>query len=271
VNLHFISGLPRSGSTLLSALLRQNPRFHASMSSPMASLINALQREMSQGNEYAIFIDDEQRAKILTACFDAYYHHIPPMHVVFDTSRGWTVKLTMLAQLFPQAKMICCVRNVAWVLDSIESVVRRNCLQPSKIFAYDPAGTVYSRVEGLVSNTGMVGASLFGLREAVFSEQADRLLLVQFETLTTDPLGTLAKIYDFIGETPFCHDPDHIEPCLEAAEFDARIGTHGLHGVGSSVRPIRRRTILPGELFTRYEVFSFWQKPNEMPPGIRLV
>jgi sulfotransferase len=24
---HFISGLPRSGSTLLAALLRQNPRF----------------------------------------------------------------------------------------------------------------------------------------------------------------------------------------------------------------------------------------------------
>src|SRR5208337_4856445 len=268
-NIHFISGLPRAGSTLLAALLRQNPRFHASMTSPMSSLINALQREMSQGNEYALFIDDEQRIKILTACFDAYYHHIQPIQVVFDTNRSWTAKLTVLAQLFPQAKMICCVRNVAWVLDSIESVIRRNCLQPSKIFGFDPAGTVYSRVEGLVSNTGMVGASLFGLREAIFSEQADRLLLVQFETLTTDPLGALAKIYEFIGEPLFHHDPDHIKPCPEAAEFDARIGTHGLHSVGSAVRPIQRRTILPSELFTRYEVFSFWQKPNEMPPGIR--
>jgi hypothetical protein len=27
--IHFISGLPRSGSTLLAALPRQNPRFHA--------------------------------------------------------------------------------------------------------------------------------------------------------------------------------------------------------------------------------------------------
>ena len=32
--MHFISGLPRSGSTLLSAILRQNPRFYAAMSSP---------------------------------------------------------------------------------------------------------------------------------------------------------------------------------------------------------------------------------------------
>ncbi|MEG3936419.1 MULTISPECIES: sulfotransferase [unclassified Microcoleus] len=35
MNSHFISGLPRSGSTLLAALLRQNPRFHGAMTSPL--------------------------------------------------------------------------------------------------------------------------------------------------------------------------------------------------------------------------------------------
>ena len=39
---HFISGLPRSGSTLLSALLRQNPSFHADISSPVALLMETL-------------------------------------------------------------------------------------------------------------------------------------------------------------------------------------------------------------------------------------
>jgi hypothetical protein len=38
--LHFISGLPRSGSTLLAALLRQNPRFSAGMSSPVYALFD---------------------------------------------------------------------------------------------------------------------------------------------------------------------------------------------------------------------------------------
>lgn len=38
---HFISGLPRSGSTLLAGLLRQNPKFHAAMSSPVSSLMNS--------------------------------------------------------------------------------------------------------------------------------------------------------------------------------------------------------------------------------------
>ena len=53
--MHFISGLPRSGSTLLSALLRQNPRFQAGMSGPLAGLFGALLGQMSARNEYSVF------------------------------------------------------------------------------------------------------------------------------------------------------------------------------------------------------------------------
>lgn len=237
----------------------------------MGTLFTALQREMSQGNEYSLFIDNEQRGRILTAVFDAYYHNIHPKQLVFDTNRMWTTKLPALAALFPDAKMICCVRNVAWVMDSIESLMRRNYLETSKIFNFEAGGTVYSRAEGLASNTGMVGFSLHALRKAVFGQQADRLLLLRYETLTADPLGAFAKIYKFIGEPLYTHDRDHIEPCTEALEFDKRLGTPGLHSVGSSVCQIQRKAILPTDLFKRYEAFSFWQHPDEMPPGTRLV
>jgi hypothetical protein len=52
--IHFISGLPRSGSTLLAAILRQNPRFHAAMTSPVGSLYTALEAAMSRRNETAV-------------------------------------------------------------------------------------------------------------------------------------------------------------------------------------------------------------------------
>ncbi len=50
--LHFISGLPRSGSTLLSAIFNQNPEFHAAMSSPVASLMNATLEMTGAGSEF---------------------------------------------------------------------------------------------------------------------------------------------------------------------------------------------------------------------------
>ena len=47
---HFISGLPRASSTLLAALLRQNTRFHASVTSGLGSLASGSMQIMSPGS-----------------------------------------------------------------------------------------------------------------------------------------------------------------------------------------------------------------------------
>ena len=44
--IHFLSGLPRSGSTLLGALLKQNPKLHSGMSSPVGGLVGRVQGAM---------------------------------------------------------------------------------------------------------------------------------------------------------------------------------------------------------------------------------
>ena len=112
--IHFISGLPRSGSTLLSALLLQNPALHAGITSPVGSLVGTMLREVSQGNETAVLMDDGQRRALLQGVFDNYYHAIHPTRTVFDTNRAWTLRLDLMATLFPDAKVICCVRHVPW-------------------------------------------------------------------------------------------------------------------------------------------------------------
>src|SRR5271169_5754769 len=255
--LHFISGLPRSGSTLLAALLRQNPRFSAGMSSPVYALFRAMLAETSARNEGSVFIDNDIRKRLLIGVFDAYYADAAEGAVIFDTNRGWTTKLPALVELFPDAKVICCVRNPAWILDSVESLIRRNAFELSGIFSYDSGGTVYWRVEGLASPARMYGFAYNALREAVYGEQSDRLLIVRYESLTANPLGTLAAIYGFIGEPLVRHDPEHIEPDYEAMEFDARLGAPGLHAVGSAVHATSRRTILPPDLFARFEADAF--------------
>ena len=71
--LHFISGLPRSGSTLLAAILRQNPAFHAAMSSPLYQIVMAALGAMGPKNDYHSFIEDHQRNDIATAVVEAFY------------------------------------------------------------------------------------------------------------------------------------------------------------------------------------------------------
>lgn len=73
---HFISGLPRAGSTLLSAILRQNPKIHAGMTSPVGPVFNATLTAMGAENEFSVFFKEEQKRDILMGVFDGFYKHI---------------------------------------------------------------------------------------------------------------------------------------------------------------------------------------------------
>lgn len=268
-SVHFISGLPRSGSTLLSAILRQNPRFHAGMTGPVGPLVEAMLRNMSMSNETSIYITDAQREKLLRAIFATFYDDKAEGDVVFDTNRMWCTKLPLLSQLFPKARVICCVRDIPWIFDSIERLIRKNMFQPSGIFGFEPGGNVYSRVDGIGGANGMVGYSWNALHEAWCGEQADRLLLVTYETLTSRPREAIDAIYEFISEKPFPHDFENVE--FDATEFDRRLGTPGLHTVGRRVAHVERRSLLPPVLIARYENDAFWRDPTRNPNKVKVV
>lgn len=266
--LHFISGLPRSGSTLLGALLKQNPRFHAGMSGPLAGLFGNLLTCMGGSNEFSIFTSDAQRQRILRGLFENYYAD-HSAGVIFDTNRGWCARMPALVRLFPETRVIACVRDVAWIIDSIERLVRGNAFSPSSIFNYTEGGTVYTRASGIAGANGLVGYPYDALKEAFYGEHADHLLLVQYESLVTDPAKTLDAIYDFIGEPHFQHDFEHVE--FDAEKFDDRAGTPGLHRVRPKVTAQPRATILPPDLFHRFENDAFWRNPQANPRRVRIV
>jgi hypothetical protein len=93
MKIHFISGLPRSGSTLLAAILRQNPRFRAAMSGPLCGLFESLLRGMSESNEYAMFLTERQRKGMTRSLVETFYEEVSGEKVIFDTNRGWCAQL----------------------------------------------------------------------------------------------------------------------------------------------------------------------------------
>lgn len=255
---HFITGLPRSGSTLLSALLLQNPRFHAGMTSPVGSLFRGLLNQLGAGSEFGPVVTKAQRRRLVQGLFDSYYADLIDKEVVFDTNRMWSAQMPVLMDLFPSAKVIACVRNVAWVMDSIERRYRANPYEITRLFQDDAErNTVYSRVETLAQRNRMVGYPWSALKEAFYGEHAESLLVVDYDLLAQAPEKVLPLIYRFLGEPDYAHDFGNVH--YDAPDFDDALGLHGLHKVRSNVALQPRQTILPPDLFDQYSKLSFWQ------------
>ncbi|MFO1379751.1 MAG: sulfotransferase [Chitinivorax sp.] len=255
---HFITGLPRSGSTLLSALLLQNPRFHAGMTSPVGTLFRGMLNQLGAGSEFGPVVGKEQRRRLARGLFDNYYADQAGKEVIFDTNRMWSAHMPALLDLFPQAKLIACVRNVAWVMDSIERRYRANPYEITRLFNDDvERNTVYSRVDTLAQRNRMVGYPWTALKEAFYGEHAASLLLVDYELLAQAPQKVLPLIYQFLGEPLFEHDFERVH--YDAPDFDEALGLHGLHKVRPRVGLESRTTILPPDLFEQYSQLSFWQ------------
>jgi sulfotransferase len=258
---HFISGLPRAGTTLLAAILNQNPRFRAGMTSPLADIMGVVMAEASSKNDFSFDVSDEQRVALLRGLVDNFYSGQPDAAVIFDTSRLWCSRMQLLGALLPGAKVIACVRHLPWVLDSMERLVRRQPVGVSKVFRFDTNTTVYSRVEALTDPRGMVGFAFQATKDAFYGQYAPgHLLLLTYESLARNPLAAMRAVYQFIGEPWFEHDFEHL--AYNADEFDARVGMPGLHTVRPKVEPVERNSVLPREIFGRFANESFWMDPK---------
>lgn len=228
------------------------------MTSPVGALFSGILEQCSAGSEFGAVIDIDMRRRLLRGLFDSYYADKADKPVVFDTNRQWCARLPALKDLFPKARTIACVRNVAWVMDSLERLYRANPFENTKLFGDAvERNSVYSRCETLAQHNRLVGYAWTALKEAYYGENADSLLIVDYDLLSQAPERVMRLIYDFIDEPWFEHDFDSL--AYDAPEFDQALGVAGLHKVKARVALQSRRTILPPDLFEKYAELSFWK------------
>ena len=239
-HIYFISGLPRSGSTLLCNLLCQNPRSRATSTSGVAEVLRGIKdgwqnvsafRAMPNGEMY-----DKLRQTLRAALFGYYADVEEP--VVFDKSRVWPAYIEMLEGILPHpVKILVTVRNLADVMASWELRYREtSALGRVPVPQGVPVATVENRIKWYSASNHPIGAAFNVIKDAFARGHEDKMHVVEFEALTKTPKATMMGIYEFLGEDPFEHDFEHVEQITQ--EDDREHGFIGLHQVRTKVEPI---------------------------------
>ena len=265
---YFISGLPRSGSTLLSAILKQNPEFYADITSPVCGIIKSTIDGIT-GSENNLNINEERRKAILTSIFDGYYS-FTEKPVIFDTSRGWTGQTPTLKALFPYTKILCCVRDIGWILDSFERISAKNPFHTNTFIEQEKNANVFSRCDSMMcqelgSTSGIVMGPWGYLKEGC-AMNPNMIKLIEYKDLCKYPEKTMRSIYEFIGKDYYEHDFDNVEYSNE--NFDLSCNVKDLHTVRRKVEWVERRSILPQDVWEKYSNMEFWRQITKAEPTL---
>lgn len=251
---HFITGLPRSGSTLLSSIFRQNPHFYASITDPLAMMVKGVIETSQDGPGMKTEVPIERRKNTVNGLFDGFYKHIDKS-VIFNTNRAWTLLTPQIKELYPKSKLLVCVRDINWILDSFETAHRKNPFSTNTVTG-GLDGNVYSRVELLMEEKGIVGFPYIGIKQAITSLEKNMLMLVEYNELCKNPETTMRAIYNFIGQDYYQHDYENVEANWD--EYDSEIGIK-LHQVRKKVELIPRQSILPPDIYQKYANMEVWR------------
>lgn len=267
---YFISGLPRSGSTVLRSLLNQNPRFYASPASPVLSTMFAIENHLQNDELFHAHPKPQQAHLIISGVAYQFYTDIDAP-VVFDSNRAWPARVPYIENYIGQeAKIICTVRDYEEILTSFEMLLRRNPYQhgqsrvdfiTEQLVKLNIPLTIENRCEYIAGPQGILGQSANAITEGIKQGYLNKIHFVEYKNLVNSPQETLNSIYEFLGEDSFEHTFNNLEN--QTREQD--LNTYGLADM-HNVRPKLKSTsanpkdILPESVLEKCKNTDFWRR-----------
>lgn len=211
-NLYFLSGLPRTGTTLLSSILNQNPTIHVSSTSGLLDFlagVNSVHYEISKRYK---FNDENQIRNIYKSIFNSWYEHIECDHVI-DKWRGWINNIQQVKEITGKdPKIIYTFRPMEEIVTSFLYLIDKD---PNN-FVDREIKSRYKKIDNDIRfkflwNEGVIGESYHMLQNYFSNSNLNaNVLFVSYKELVTNSNNCISKIYNFLDIPTFNHDFENI-------------------------------------------------------------
>lgn len=259
----FLSGLPRTGSTVLSSLLNQHPQVYATTTSPVADLVSITLDKWVGLSGALINPHPEQLGGIVNGIITGAYKHIQK-DVVVDKNRLWPRYAEQLRRATGiKPKIICTVRPVPEILASYLILIQKNAGRTTFIdeAVVESGLPVNNKTRCKILLEKFINHPYTSLKIGWNSGDTD-MCLVNYGDLMDNTTATLSKIWSYIGVDQYTPSTTNLQDMEENDVFHG--GIQGLH----HVRPQLARTspapevVLGVDLANYYSKMKleFWQK-----------
>ena len=257
--LHFIAGLPRAGSTMLTNILKQNPEIHGEAVSSLSSLVGSIHANWYAYDTNKEYDNPQAKLGVLRGMLAGYYSHIE-RPIIVDKDRQWISQIGLLEEVLQRpVKIICMVRNPAEILTSFEKLRKNNPMfftLPDQ--SLREGSTISSRAYYYAGPTGPLGLAHTHVKDAITMGYMDRLLFVDYNRFCNTPKSQTKRIYDFLELPHYEHNFGQIQQ--HEQYNDVAAGLPDLHKIKSSVERTTVNCVeyLGLDLYQQYNAQIFW-------------
>lgn len=217
---HFLAGLPRSGNTVLSSILNQNPQIYSSPISPICGYMWDLHRSIQNKEANSRNNFTSRNASIMSGLMDSFYYDVDKP-IIFDREKSWatTGNLNVIKKyLTPKPKIIFTVRPILEILASFLALIPENELtyidedmSSANWWYKDYLSRNDNRCEFLMRPFGMIDQIMFSFNEIRKSENKGIFHVVEYNQLIENPNKIMNGIYEFLELEPYSHDFDNVQ------------------------------------------------------------
>lgn len=265
----FLSGLQRSGATLLSSILNQNPDIWVSPASPLFRLMVA-ETSIYDSAENLDYDRRDGIAQAIARAPHAFYADKEAKYVIdknlnWQTPNGVSLIKTYLTD---KPKIICPVRSIPEILASFDSIINsvsgneNNSIDAAVLRETVPMGNLPDRrAEWLMRYDKDIQICLNGMKLALNPDLRDMFLFVEYNDIVSDPQAQIKRIYEFLEIPEFEHEYQNIVDPTDISEDSPLTGIKHLHRVRPKIekKSVDPSEVLSEETISRYSGLEFWR------------
>lgn len=251
-----MAGLPRSGSTVLSAILNQNPDVYASPQTDLIAMLYNLESGIPNFESYRAGLLHQGFASVMYKMADTFYSHIDKP-VIIDKNRGWGTPYNwdnLSGYVSPEGKVILTMRPILEVLASFVKVSRESqkitkhqqYLNPN-LWVSNYRNETDAIVDNLMMPNSEIDRAIFSIAH-LLKNHKDRVHIVWFDDLLDSPEDTLRGIYSFLGLDNF----DHNFGTIVAVDKHNDVSGYGVAGLHDVKKKLTRPKTDPSDYLSPY-------------------
>jgi hypothetical protein len=178
---YFLTGLPRSGNTLLGSIINQSKNVKVTANTILTDIIYQLQ--LIKDNEiYKNFSDEKSLDNIINNVFNNYYQNWKVDNIIDRGAWGTPYNLKCLKSIIKKPKFIILYRPV---LECLASFIK-----------IEKPTNIESRCHELMQTNAMIGKNLWSIKNII--KEKENYIIINYKDFIKNPNKEIKTMFNYL-------------------------------------------------------------------------